>query len=132
MPLRQPRTSPRQWQAYRTPAPVGSASTILARSFLVHFREASYPPPHQKSVIALRPTGADFAFCPIAEQTIELHLGNAVALARVLLQAAAIDDRDVAAFVADEARPLQGARRSRNAGRLHPQHHGQELLRSMK
>ena len=38
---------------------------------------------------------------------------NAVALARAADQAAAIDDRNVAAFVADEAGPLQGAGRSR-------------------
>jgi hypothetical protein len=68
-------------------------------------------------------------FCSVAEQTIELLLGNALALARAADQPAAIDDRDIAAFVADEAGPLQSARRSRNAGPLYPQHHSQELLR---
>jgi hypothetical protein len=57
---------------------------------------------------------------------------NAVTLARATEQAAAVDDRDVAAFVADEADPLQGARRHRNASPLHAQHHGQELLREQK
>ena len=76
--------------------------------------------------------GADLAIARSPEQTIKLLLGNAVALARATEQAAAIDDRDVAAFVADEAGPLQGARRSRNARPLYPQHHGQELLRQQK
>ena len=45
--------------------------------------------------------GPDFAYCSLAEQPIELPLGNVVTLARTLHQATAIDDRDVAAFVAD-------------------------------
>jgi hypothetical protein len=36
-----------------------------------------------------------------AEKTIELHLGNAVALARAVEQAIAIDDRDIASLIAD-------------------------------
>jgi hypothetical protein len=47
----------------------------------------------------------------IAKQTIEFLLGNAVALAGAAQQGAAIDDGDVAVFVADEAGPLQGAGR---------------------
>jgi hypothetical protein len=50
-------------------------------------------------------TGALFAFFLFAEQPIELPLGNTVTLARTLHQATAIDDGDVAAFVADEAGP---------------------------
>jgi len=76
--------------------------------------------------------GPDVAYCSIVEQTIELLLGNAVALARATDQAAAIDDRNLAAFVADEAGPLQGAGRSGNACPPDPQHHGQELLREQK
>jgi len=44
--------------------------------------------------------------CSCAKQTIEFLLGNAVALAGAADQAAAIDDRDVAKFVADEAGPF--------------------------
>ena len=40
----------------------------------------------------------------IAEQTIELALGNTVALARTLAQAGAVEDGDDTAAVADEAR----------------------------
>src|SRR5580658_3648710 len=79
---------------------------------------------------ALRPRGP---WCwPAAEQTIELPLGNAIALARAALQAAAIDDRDVAAAITDQAGALQAARRGRDAGALHPQHHGEELLGEQK
>src|SRR6185312_9485196 len=65
----------------------------------------------------------------LAEQAIELPLGNAVALARALPQAAAVEDGDDAATIADQAGPLQGSRRRRrDAGALHPQHHGKEFL----
>src|SRR5512147_2558593 len=67
-----------------------------------------------------------------AEQTIKLPLGNAVTFARTVHQATAIDDRDIATRVADEAGPLQGACRSRHASPLHPQHHRQELLSEQK
>jgi CRP-like cAMP-binding protein len=45
----------------------------------------------------------------------------------LLQEAAAVDDRDIAPSMADEAGPLQRTRRSRNAGALHPEHHRQEL-----
>ena len=77
-------------------------------------------------------TRANCSYCPIIEQTIKLHFGNAVALARAGLQAAAIEDRDVATPIPDEACPLQGARRDGNASPLHPQHHGQEFLCEQK
>lgn len=48
----------------------------------------------------------------VAEQTIELPLGHAVAFAGAMLQALAIDDRDDAAPIADEALALQGSGRS--------------------
>jgi hypothetical protein len=55
--------------------------------------------------------GADLAYRPIAEQTIELPLGNSIAFARPVYQAAAIDHRHFATAIKDEARPLQNARR---------------------
>jgi hypothetical protein len=48
--------------------------------------------------------------CSVAEQTIKLALGHAVAFAGSLLQAVAIDDRDDAALIADEAPGLAGLR----------------------
>jgi hypothetical protein len=67
----------------------------------------------QPTAIASHFAGADLANCSTAEQTIELLLGDAVALARALYQALAIDDRDVATSIAGEAG-------------------GQELLREQK
>lgn len=69
---------------------------------------------------------------PIGEQTIEFRSGHAIAFAGSVLQALAIDDRDDAALITDQAFTLQGARSSRNACALHPQHHGQELLGEQK
>jgi hypothetical protein len=60
------------------------------------------------------------ANCSIAEQTIELLLGNAGVLERASDQAAAIDDRDITVFVVNEAVPL------------HAEHHAQALLREQK
>jgi hypothetical protein len=79
----------------------------------MHFRGATACPPLQPTAIASHFAGADLAYCSTAEQTIELLLGDAVALARALYQALAIDDRDVATSIADEAG-------------------GQELLREQK
>src|SRR5579863_3078009 len=78
------------------------------------------------------PLGADLELCSASEQAIKFSLGNAVALAGMADQAAAVDDRDVAAVVADKAGALQSAGRNRNAGTLHAQHHGQEFLREQK
>jgi len=64
----------------------------------------------------------------LAEQTVELPLGDAVALARALPQAATVEDGDDAATIADQACSLQGSRRRRDAGALHTQHHGKEFL----
>src|SRR6185312_12781892 len=64
----------------------------------------------------------------LAEQAIELPLGDAVALARTLPQAAAVEDGDDATTIADQACSLQGSRRRRDAGALHTQHHRKELL----
>ena len=55
----------------------------------------------------LLPAGANLACCSITEQTIKLQLGNAVAPARADLKAAAIEDRDIATLIADEAGPLK-------------------------
>src|SRR5208282_2648958 len=88
--------------------------------------------PHQPNLIALQSPGPAGAHGSTTEQTIELPLGDAVALTRSLHQAVAVYDRNLAAFIADEPSPLQRARRSRNAGALYPQHHRQELLREKK
>ena len=79
---------------------------------------------HHQSLAVSRSFGADLPIFSIAEQTIELHLGNVVALAREALESWAIDDCDVTTFIANEAGPLQRARRSRNASPLHSKHHG--------
>ena len=84
--------------------------------------------PSVRMAVVPDPSCRHLAYCspPASNRT---PFGNAVALARAADQAAAIDDSDVAAFVADETGPLQGAGRSRDAGPLHADHHRQEFLR---
>jgi hypothetical protein len=67
-----------------------------------------------------------------SQEAVEFRFGNRVTFARSAFQPAAIDDGDIAPLVANEAGTLQSACRSRNAGPLASQHHGQKLLRQQE
>ena len=61
-------------------------------------------------------------------QTIELFLGNSIALAGALLHPRTVEDTDRATRVVDKPSPFERVGRVRYARTPHPEHHGEKLL----